>query len=466
MLIHAYRMNVRLNVVFKNNQQIKRMHKLEGQENMSSILPMDLKDMANYMPCSLLQLALDDELTIVSANDEFYRLIDYNQSDVLPKSVFRMVYSADIIYFTHQVTQQKERKDSQLMVFFRVLQKSGSLKWIMINGNKTEENILIRDKTVPIYFCTAADMTTHMTVYKRLEQETEYHRIILELSRELFFEYIIASDTLFFSELFREIFNKEAVIKNFSKKLEKSKIIHPDDLPYAVNIFKSVMNGKKQVKFEFRLRTKEDKIAWYICYASIIYDENKNPYKVVGKLAFTNKLEDNTETDANMEYDTVTGVYTKDTAQRLISNSLSLQSPNSLSALLLCEVQNYQGANELARMINGENVLAKISSIFKNLFRKTDVIGRTGLGNFVIYMKDLGSEKAAYEAAEQICREVDKLYSYEFNKNKVSVSIGVTLINGKTDYITALTNAQKALVMAENNCGSSFDVYYPVNNSQ
>jgi len=308
---------------------------------MNNEIPLNPKKLTNVLPCSLLQVVLDDELTIVSANDAFYNLIDYNISDRLPKSLFRTVYSTDIIYFTQQVAEQKHRKDNQLMVFFRVLQKSGNLKWIMINGNKTEENIQIQDKVFPVYFCTAVDMTSHMTVFKKLEQETEYHRTILELSRELFFEYLIASDTLFFSELFREIFNKEAIIKNFSKRLEKTKIIYPDDLPLAISTYKSMMGGKKQVKFEFRLITKEGKVAWCICYASIIYDENKNPFKVVGKLAFINKLEDDTGTDANIQFDALTGVYSKDTAQRLISHSLSLQNQNSLSALLICEVQNY-----------------------------------------------------------------------------------------------------------------------------
>ena len=86
-------------------------------------------------------------------------------------------------------------------------------------------------------------MTAYMTEYKRMEQEIDNHRTILELSRELFFEYLIATDTLSFSELFREVFNKESVIKNFSKKIEKTKIIHPEDLPLAVSTYRSMMGG-------------------------------------------------------------------------------------------------------------------------------------------------------------------------------------------------------------------------------
>lgn len=434
---------------------------------MSNTLPNNSKEITKDLPCSLLQLALDDELTIVSANDAFFNLIDY-KSDVLPKSIFKLVYSADIIYFTQQVAEQKRRKDSQLILFFRVLQKNGNLKWIMINGNKTEENYQLQDKSLPIYFCTAVDMTLHMTGYKQMEQEIDNHRTILELSRELFFEYIIATDTLSFSEMFREIFNKESVFKNFSKRLEKTKVIHPNDLPLAVNTYRSMMGGKKQIRLEFRMLTKEGIYAWYVCYASFIYDENKNPYKVVGKLAQINKCGDDAEkSDAKIQMDSLTKVYSKDTAQCLISQSMSVQEPDSLSALLLCEVQNYKGANDLARLLESENILTKVAAIFKSLLRRTDVIGRIGLGDFVIYMKDIGSERVAYDIAEQICREVNSFNSYEFNKNRVFISIGIAFVLGKTDYIASLANAKTALDAAKINHGSSFEVFYPplVNNT-
>jgi len=428
---------------------------------MSSVLPDNFKEKVKDLPCSLLQVALDDELTIVSANDAFFNLIDY-KADIWPKSIFKLVYSADIIYFTQQVASQKFRKDNQFTVFFRVLQKNGDLKWVMINGNKTEENIQIQDKSMPIYFCTAVDMTAYMTEYKRMEQEIDNHRTILELSRELFFEYLIATDTLSFSELFREVFNKESVIKNFSKKIEKTKIIHPEDLPLAVSTYRSMMGGKKQVRLELRMVTREGAVAWYVCYAFIIYDENKNPYKVAGKLAQINKCETDSEvSDQKIQLDPLTDVYTNETAQRLITHSMSVQKPKSLSALLLCEIQNFKGANELALILDNENILKKIASIFKGLLRKTDVVGRTGLGEFVIYMKDIGSERAAYDTAEQICREINNLYSYEYNKNNVYVSIGIAFALGKSDYGTTITNAKSALAIAKKNYGNSFEVFYP-----
>lgn len=431
---------------------------------MSDIKRTNLDQILNALPGSHLRLALDDELTIVNATDTFYSLIDVdkNKSSKLPNSILKTVYSADIIYYTRQITAQKLRNDNQLLLFFRILQKNGSLKWIMINGNKTEDTYQKQNATVPIYFCMASEVSDHMTEYRKLEQEIDYHRTILELSKELFFEYSIAADIFSFSALFREVFGKESEMVEFSKRLEKTKLIHSADLPAVVKTYRSMMSGKKQIRQEFRMITRDGATAWYVCYASIIFDENKNPFKVVGKLAVINtSKEDPKKNTPNIQRDSLTKVYTKDTAENMIVENMSTQDSDALSALFMCEVRNYKGVNGVAQLVDGENVLSSIGEILKKVFRATDIIGRIGLGDFVVYMKDISSERNAYEKAEYICREVNRLYSYDFNKNRVFISIGVTLVKGKSDYSTSMTNAKAAQAMTKKENSSSFEVFYP-----
>lgn len=424
----------------------------------------NIDQMMNSLAGGLLRIALDDELTIVHATDTFYKLIDIDNSKSakIPKTIFKTVYSADVIFYTQQIAAQKQKNDDQLLLFYRVLQKNGSLKWIMINGNKSDEEYQKQNKTIPIYFCMALDVSDHMMSYRKLEQELDYHRTILELSRELFFEYVIATDTLSFSELFREIFGKESEMSGFSKKLEKNKLIHPADLPGVIKIYKSMMSGKKQARFEFRMTTKDGELARYVCYASIIYDQNKNPYKVVGKLSVicTNRGED-IKTAPKILLDSLTKVYTKDTAENMIEESLSIQVEEAISAIFMCEIRNYKGLNEVVRIVDGENILNSIAGILKRQFRGTDVIGRMGLGDFIIYMKDISSDKIVYEKAEYICREVNKLYSYDFNRNAVAINIGIAIVKGQVEYSLALANAKTALVMAKKDSTSSFEIFYP-----
>lgn len=424
---------------------------------------MDMDQMLNALPGGLLRIAMDDELTIIYATDTFYKLIEIDniKQVKLTKSIFKTVYSADIIFYTQQIAAQKQRKNNQFLLFYRVLQKNGSLKWIMINGNKSEEEYQKQNKSYPIYFCMALDISEHMNAFRKMEQELDYHRTILELSKELFFEYVIASDTLMFSELFREIFGKESEIQEFSKRLEKTKLVHQADLPGLMKIYKSMMSGKKQARIELRMTTKNDDIAWYVCYASIIYDDNKNPFKVVGKLSLINTKQEEKKQEPVLQLDTLTKVYNKESAEDLIVKNLTNQDDDTISALFICEVRNYKGWNEVVKIVDGENVLTSIAGVLKKQFRGTDVIGRLGMGEFIIYMKDISSERNAYKKAEVICKEVNKSFDYAFNKNGVNISIGVALAKGQADYQTELTNAKAALVMAKKDRSSSFEIFYP-----
>ena len=416
------------------------------------------------MPSGIAKLAYDEVLSIIYATDSFYSLVQNATEKLNPGSslaLLRMVYSADIIYVTQQLASQKNRKDKMISVHFRTLQHDGSFKWVLVSGSRTDEFHQSGSKMVPVYSCVAVDVTDIMMKYKKLEQNYDYQRTITELSKELYFEYEIAKDFLNFTELFREVFGKDAQIPGFRGKLEKTKIIHPEELPAIIRIFNSMMSGKKQVRFETRLIPKDGVPCLYTCYASIIYDENRNPYKVVGKLALANPLKrDKTENvpAPSTKLDLLTGVYTKESTEIMVLDAISKLKEDALGSMLILD--NYKSVNDLLEPMNGINVLTKISDIIKSHLRTTDIVGRTGLTEFVIYLKDLHSDKVIYELAEMICEEVNNLFHYPHLKSGLAIHIGIAFHKGKTQYQTLLGNANTALVMAKKSDVSSFEVFY------
>lgn len=432
---------------------------------MDGINSLQMEHLLQTIPGGLAKLALDDTLTILYSTDTFNNMIENvagKGSNMISKGLLGMVYSADIISVTQQLADHKHKNEDVLRFYFRTLQHDGSFKWVMITGNSTDEVYQYGTKTVPIYSCIALDVTGYMLQFKSMEQKLDDQRTVSDLSRELFFEYEIAGDTLNFSQLFHEVFNKEAKIQGFRKRLEKTAIIHPDELPAVIRIFNSMMNGRKQVRFELRMIPKGGEPVWYICYASIIFDENKNPYKVVGKLAIANpmKREDKAE-QKKVELDSLTQVCTKVAAEELIKESIEKQDSDSLSGLMIVEVRNYKGMNEIMKNMNGNNILIIISEYLKAHFRSSDIIGRIGISEFVVFVKDVHSDKIVYDNAERLCKEVEGLYSYEHTKNTPSISIGIAFVKGQqTDYPTSLSNANAALVMAKKISTSSFEVFY------
>lgn len=418
------------------------------------------EEMIQSAPGGVAKLAMDDTLTILYATDTFYSTVRTVMDDKTPSMLLRLVYSADVIHVTQQIASQKSRKDNMLSFNFRILQQDGSFKWTMLSGKRMQEIHQSGTKSVPVFACVASDITDIMQQYKKLEQNVEYNRVITDLSKDLYFEYDIATDTLSFTEIFREVFGKDAVIPGFRKKLEKTKIIHADELPAIIKIFSSMMSGRKLARFELRMIPKNKPICWYTCYASIIIGENRTPSKLVGKLALMNTVEkEETEVEYVPALDALTNVCSKESTEIMIKEAAKKQSQDSLSALLLIDIRNYKSINEIRKSIQGEDILTSIAAILKKSFRTTDVIGRIGLSEFTIYLKDIPTESMALDKAEKLCSELEAQYSYSHTKNGLVVSIGMTLQRGGQEYEIMMANANAALVMAKKVPASSFEVF-------
>jgi len=222
-----------------------------------------------------------------------------------------------------------------------------------------------------------------------------------------------------------------------------------------------MMSGRKLARFEVRLIPKDGNPCWYTCYASIIFDENRNPFKVVGKLSIMNiaakEYEDNSVRSPQL--DSTTNVCTKDSAEYLISEATARQDEEALSALMVIEIRNYKGFNEIRRSIHGENIFATIGAVLKNHFRTSDIIGRLGLNEFVVYVKDLQSDRTIYELTDQLCNAVEEIHSYEHTKSGLTASVGIALHKGAIEYSTLIANANTALIMAKKIPTSSFEVF-------
>lgn len=427
---------------------------------MSEKVMTDKKDLLRFLPGGIIKLVLDDDLTLLYATGTFLHLIrsaTLSLGREFPIAMKKIIYSADIIYVSQQLAMQKQRKDNMFILQFRILQPDGGFKWIMISGRRMEEEYINGSKAYPVYSCIAMDATSHMEKHNEIEQELKYQDIISGLSEDIFFVYEIANDTMIFKEVFREKFGKENVVKKFSSKLEKSKLIDPEERPQIIKIYQRIMNGKKQARFMMHLISKDGISTPYECYVSIIYDENKNPFRVIGKMTCNPLMK---ESDPALKAQALEDVKIKQPEfldENVMMETLKTYPLDSLSAFLLLEVRNYKIVNALVETLNGEDILTTIEVILKERFRTLDMIGRLSANEFFVFMRDISEEKNATDKAELICNDVDGLYSFEHIKNGMTISIGVNFITESQENYQAMVEAtREALKEAKKEKNSAY----------
>ena len=69
----------------------------------------------------------------------------------------------------------------------------------------------------------------------------------------------------------------------------------------------------------------------------------------------------------------------------------------------------------------------------RGIFRSTDLIGRIGGDEFMIFMRSIGEEEMGLERAKRLCEAVHEIKLEEWPDLKVGCSIGIALVPADGD---------------------------------
>lgn len=294
-----------------------------------------------------------------------------------------------------------------------------------------------------------------------LRTSEERYRIVSELSENVIFEYNMQDDSVFHSHNWLDKFGYTPITHDFIQEAIDRKIVHPDDQETFQTLFTELKNGRKSGGVDLRIRIQDGSYIWCSVQATTIFSDDGKPLKVVGKLTDIDERKRETETLlSRAQRDTLTGLYNKGTAERLISSCLAASQPGDMHALFAIDVDNFKAVNDNLGHLFGDAVLSEISSKITGQFRSSDIVGRIGGDEFVVFLKNLRSLDLVYEKAEAMIDVFRHSFTGQNMDYKISGSIGIALYprDGKT-YPTLFKNADNALYCAKNQGKDGFRIY-------
>ena len=176
------------------------------------------------------------------------------------------------------------------------------------------------------------------------------------------------------------------------------------------------------------------------------------------------------------EYDFLTGIYSRGTAQMLVSDRLKHYSLNTtsvsaaaastdktaLDALLIMDLDGFKNVNDRCGHPAGDELLKLFAHILTDSMRKSDIIGRLGGDEFLVFMSRISSSEHACEKAAKICEIFEKsadCLPYDCGNITVSIGISFAPFDG-TDFDMLYQHADSALYCAKGsgkNCYRTFE---------
>ena len=224
----------------------------------------------------------------------------------------------------------------------------------------------------------------------------------------------------------------------------------------------SLLKSPKHDTIEFRIKRFDEDFTWYQANLTSLLGPEGYVTRIVGRMINVNdrKLKE-MELLLRAEKDALTGIYNQGATEQLIRNAIDDTGDNSLSALMIIDLDNFKEANDLLGHANGDELLEKTAETLKEMFKGGDVIGRIGGDEFMVYMRNLSSISDADETAGNIVKQVRYDLDFEGQPIHVTCSVGVAVYpyHGQT-YEELFEKADRAVYTVKANGKDGYRVYH------
>lgn len=420
----------------------------------------EIETLTNNMNGGIVTYALDSKLSILYANDGYYKLIGYSRQEIKNKfnnSGLCFMGPDELVAQIHSLPMSA-KKNKDLHLEFQLKRKDGSIIWI---GANCHRGVNIGGTDTISYFMM--DITDSKNAEKELFLEKERYHIATELTNDIIFEYDIAKDQMKHSAKYQDLFGYSPLIENFSKSMEDSKRVSATTLENLKEFCRDLQSGIPMMSAEIELLDAQNKYTWCHIKGKTIYSEDGNPTKVIGKIVNIDAQKKALETLQNKACrDPLTGLYNKIVTKTMIEDIITKKQPRQSHAFMIIDIDNFKAVNDNFGHLTGDDVLINVASQLKSLFGEEDIVGRIGGDEFVVFMSGIRSTKDILIKAAALSRVLRCDYHTDTKECSISGSIGISVYpnDGKT-YAELLQSADTALYKIKNHGKDSFALANP-----
>lgn len=232
--------------------------------------------------------------------------------------------------------------------------------------------------------------------------------------------------------------------------LSYRKLIYPPDYDSNLTEVENMVNRGTAEAIEYRLIKKDGTEVW-------VKDSSQFVKDITGNFVYLCILTNTTDYNRRMvslrelaEKDSLTGLYNRMTSQELIEEYIS-GNPDGTGAFIICDIDDFKRINDTCGHLSADTVLIDTAYIMKRAFRSTDIIGRAGGDEIIVFMKDIPNEALAESKVRNALAALNGISDKRNIPVSVSCSAGIAFYpeNGKT-FSELYIAADKALYKAKN----------------
>jgi len=414
----------------------KRMDQIpESQFGEAKLTFDELESITNSIPGGVAQFAHDECLTLLYANDGFYRICGYSREELAGKSgrdIINLLVLTDDRNTIFESSFEQFQCGVEVKLECRLKKKDSSFVWVRLNAVCS-----LNRRGAEMIRCIFVDITDEKLLHQKLWHEQERYRLITEQLNDIFFEYNFENDTIYASSKWEELFGYQIPHENIMASIADGEVVYDDDKAAISQLFAQAAHGVPCSELEVRFRKAGGGYIWTSVSTTVIYDDAGNPVKAIGKISdIDDRMREREKLISSAQRDPLTRLYNKVAVESYIRGCLRATDGDIRHALMIIDVDNFKGVNDNLGHLFGDVVLSEISSKLRTLFRSTDIIGRFGGDEFVVFLKNVGGNDKISQKARAVCDIFRETYTGENRDYKISGSVGIAVYpeDGKNFY--------------------------------
>jgi len=291
----------------------------------------------------------------------------------------------------------------------------------------------------------------------RLQLSEERYRLLALSSDVVVFELNITDRTVEASENFERLLGQCPDLNNV---LTADRIHHEDRDAFAKALQEAV-SKPTSVSCEFRLLNGTNKYVWYSVLLSSFADGSGKVVRVLGQLTnIDREKREKTLLELCAKSDMMTGLLNKATTEDLISLSIS-DGRNQTDALLILDVDNLKLINDTLGHAEGDKAILAVAETLKSHFRSTDIIGRVGGDEFMVFLRNIGNESRLRNSLVTLVQKLSRIRIGENCDVMLHASIGAVVSTGEDSFETLYRKADKAMYFVKRSGKNDYAFYSP-----
>ena len=161
------------------------------------------------------------------------------------------------------------------------------------------------------------------------------------------------------------------------------------------------------------------------------------------------------------ETDALTGLYNRRAAEEHITRQMQAdgRNPDCVRPLISIDLDKFKQVNDTYGHLEGDALLIAVADSIKTSVRNSDIVGRIGGDEFIVYLGNVTDKKDAEAVADKLCTAIRSLSTLKPEWSEISASIGISFADrAEIEMEELYIAADKAMYSSKGNGRNQYQI--------